>query len=266
MPKSIADLEAAYFAAATGYNPLTDNFPGGVASSGGSDILVPSTIVSAQNTAQALAASANSAVVIPVSGRATAMFHIQANSLNVGLLLQASIDGTNWFNVAGPVFLNQQTGAFQTVLSAAVTGAFTVACADFEYVRLSTPNSAVTGTATIVAAASSAATVVTTDNLLQAGAGTPGVPAAFALAANTDQSILGANGARRGAIIRNDSGQPVFIRFGSAATSILYSDLIPNNSSYQVPFSITSNIHALSTLAGSAIAAGVGLFVTEFTA
>lgn len=94
---------------------------------------------------------------------------------------------------------------------------------------------------------------------------TNGTPAAFALAANTSTSILAANAARRKALIVNRSGQTVFIRIGAAVTSSLYTWELAQGEKWELPEGITGQVFALSTLAGSAVAAGVGLFVTEFT-
>lgn len=93
-----------------------------------------------------------------------------------------------------------------------------------------------------------------------------GTPVAFALAANTSITLLAANAARRGATIYNNSGQTVFLRFGATAvTSILFTVAVVNGAYFEVPFKISAAIQGLSTLAGSTVAAGVGLFVTEFT-
>lgn len=94
---------------------------------------------------------------------------------------------------------------------------------------------------------------------------TNGTPAAFALAANTSTSILASNAGRRKALIVNRSGQTVFLRVGAAVANNLYSWELTQGEKWEVPDGITGQIFALSTLAGSAVAAGVGLFVTEYT-
>jgi hypothetical protein len=95
---------------------------------------------------------------------------------------------------------------------------------------------------------------------------TPGTPVAFALTANTATTLLAANAARKGAIISNNSGQTVYLRYGAAAAANLYTLALYDGERYEVPFQITASISAISTTAGSAVAAGVGLYVTEFTA
>lgn len=94
---------------------------------------------------------------------------------------------------------------------------------------------------------------------------TASAPVAFALAADTSTQLLAANTARRGATIYNKSGQPVFIRYGSAVSSTLFTVAIADGATYEIPERITAAIFGLSTLAGAAVAAGVGLFVTEYT-
>lgn len=94
---------------------------------------------------------------------------------------------------------------------------------------------------------------------------TAGTPVAFALAANTSTQLLAGNAARRGATIYNNSGQTVFIRFGAAVTNTLFTVAILNGATYQIPERLTATVNGLSTLAGSAVAAGVGLFITEYT-
>lgn len=98
------------------------------------------------------------------------------------------------------------------------------------------------------------------------GAATAGTPLAFALAAATNTQLLAANVARRGAKIINKSGQTVYIRYGAtAASASLYTEELVTGAQLEIPFQITAAIQAISVLAGSAVAAGTGLFVTEFT-
>lgn len=88
---------------------------------------------------------------------------------------------------------------------------------------------------------------------------------AIALAANTPTTILGPNANRRYALIQNNSGQPVMLRFGSGVTSRLYSVKLAEGERYQTPDGLTAFISAVSVLAGSAVGPGVGLFVTDFS-
>lgn len=94
---------------------------------------------------------------------------------------------------------------------------------------------------------------------------TAGAPQAFALAANTSTQLLPSNTARRGGTIYNKSGQPVFIRYGAAASNTLFTVAIADGATYEMPERVTSSVNALSTLAGAAVSAGVGLFITEYT-
>lgn len=94
---------------------------------------------------------------------------------------------------------------------------------------------------------------------------TAGTPQAFALPANTSTQLLPANTARSGGTIYNKSGQPVFIRYGVAASNTLFTVAIADGATYEMPERVTSSVHALSTLAGAAVSAGVGLFITEYT-
>ena len=93
---------------------------------------------------------------------------------------------------------------------------------------------------------------------------TAAAPIAFALAAATATQLLAANVARKYAIIQNDSGQTVMIRIGAAVSSSLYSVSIPTGQRFELR-GPTGLVSAISVLAGSAVAAGVGLFVTEYT-
>ncbi|USH45489.1 hypothetical protein SEA_DOTI_42 [Microbacterium phage DoTi] len=88
---------------------------------------------------------------------------------------------------------------------------------------------------------------------------------AIALAANTPTTILGPNANRRYALIQNDSGQDVMLRFGGGVTTSLYSVKVKSGERYQTPDGMTAYISAVSVAAGAAVAAGAGLFVTDFS-
>jgi hypothetical protein len=258
---TLDDLALRYYARQLGVNLDLPSQSQGLAT--GPDAVGTPATLNVQNTAPTGSAPANSATAMSVNGRATAAFQLTANTLNVGLILQASIDGVTWFPVGGNVFLRQSDGALLSSIPAGAVGAFTVACSDFQNVRLSTPNTALTGSATVLSSASATPTIFTYDNAVLAPAATVSNPAGFVLVAATNQQLLAANPARRRAIIRNDSGQPVFIRFGSgAATASQYTTQIASGSLYEVPDGITAAVQAFSTLAGAA----PGILVTELTA
>jgi hypothetical protein len=94
-------------------------------------------------------------------------------------------------------------------------------------------------------------------------AGTATNLAGIVLTAATDAVLLAANPARIRAIIRNDSGQPVFVRLGTgAASATQYSLQIPTAASIDLTAGYTGAVHGFSTLAGAA----PGVLVTELTA
>ena len=114
------------------------------------DLIVPLGTISAQNALPAGAASANSVFVIPTNGKSTASFQVVTNTLNVPLSAYGSLDGANWLLIGGSPLLNQATGRFLPTIPAAGTGVFTLNCADFAFVRISTPNSVTTGSSTVL--------------------------------------------------------------------------------------------------------------------
>lgn len=105
--------------------------------------------VNAQNTAPTGAAPTGSVIALNANGKTTASFQVNANTLSQPLSLYATVDGTTWFPVGGSPLLNQSNGRWQDTIPAGVTGIFTAAVGDFLGVRLSTPNAAVTGSATV---------------------------------------------------------------------------------------------------------------------
>lgn len=88
-------------------------------------------------------------------------------------------------------------------------------------------------------------------------------PAGIVLVAATDTTLATVNANRIRLLLRNDSGQPVFIRFGTAAaaSATQYSLQLATGTSYEIA-SYTGEVHAFSTLAG----ASPGVLVTELTA
>ncbi len=79
--------------------------------------------------------------------------------------------------------------------------------------------------------------------------------------ANTSQTVLAANSARKGATLANLSDQPVDIRFGAAAaTTANSSHRIAAGGYYEVPFGYTGAITCISGTAGTGT-----LRVSEFT-
>lgn len=132
---------------------------------GGQDNQVFGSIISAQNLNLTGTATALSAAAIGANGKATGSFQVSANTLNVPLSLYGTVDGANWVPVGGSPFLNQATNLWQSVIPAGTTGVFTVACGDLTAIRLSTPNSAVTGSATVSAIAGTSAAITSNEPL-----------------------------------------------------------------------------------------------------
>ena len=118
---------------------------------GGQDTQVLGSTISAQNLNLTGAATALSAVAISANGKATGSFQVSSNTLNVPLSLYGTVDGVNWVPIGGAPFLNQATNLWQSTIPAGTTGVFTLACGDLSAIRLSTPNSAVTGSAAVSA-------------------------------------------------------------------------------------------------------------------
>jgi hypothetical protein len=207
----LGDRDSAMFVVPVTLDPVTGLPTRQANAAGTSDTVLPSVTINAQNTVPGGAAPAGSAAPVGTNGRATAAFHITANTLNVALILQASLDGITWAPINGNIFVRQLDGALISSIPAGSTGIFTAAVADFEYVRLSTPNTALTGSSTVIAAASTTMTVVTMDNTTFAPANTAVNGAGIVLGASVDTLLLAANFARRSALIRNDSGQTVLV-------------------------------------------------------
>lgn len=129
-----------------------------------SDLAGTSTNITAQNANQSTGtATAGSTVAASGNGKATASVQITANTLNVALLAQGSLDGVTWFNLGPLAFLNQNTGVYSSSIPAAATGVWTVAVADFPFFRVTTPNSAVTGSATVLVNMSATQAIVTSE-------------------------------------------------------------------------------------------------------
>jgi hypothetical protein len=259
----LGDKDSAMYVVPVTLDPVTGlptRVPNGA---GSSDTVLPSVTINAQNTSPAGAAPAGSTAPVNTSGRATAAFQINTNTLNVALVLQVSNDNLNWITVGGNVFVRQSDGALVTTIPAGTVGLYTAAVADFSYVRLSTQNLATTGSATVIAASSSTVTVVTLDNINFAPASTANNPAAIVPGAAVGVLLLAANLARRTALIRNDSGQPLFVRLGTGvASATQYSLLVPTATGIELPAGYTGAVRGLSTLAGAA----PGVLVTEITA
>lgn len=76
------------------------------------------------------------------------------------------------------------------------------------------------------------------------------------------QTVLPLNPARRGATIQNDSGQPVFVKFGAGASAADYSLQMATGTRYDLPAGYTGPVSVFSSIAGLA----ADLIVTEFTA
>lgn len=132
---------------------------------GPQDTLIPTANLTAQNaspTGPAIA-TAGSIFPIPTNGKATAAFQVTANTLNVALQVYGSNDGINFVAIGGSPLLNQSTARWQGSITAGQTGVFTVNCADFSYVRLSTPNVATTGSASMVGEAGTSPAIVTAE-------------------------------------------------------------------------------------------------------
>lgn len=87
---------------------------------------------------------------------------------------------------------------------------------------------------------------------------TVSAPTSYTLVAATSTQILAANTARRGAMITNRSGQPVFLKYGTAASATSYHWFLNDTEKYEVPFGITAVIHAFSVNAGAAPGVMVG--------
>lgn len=95
---------------------------------------------------------------------------------------------------------------------------------------------------------------------LPALAGTATVTAQT-LAAATAVTVLAANTARLGAIVQNDTGQTVLLRFGATATATAYSVKVLNGAYYELPFRYTGLISAYA----AAASASPHLLVTELS-
>jgi len=189
------------------------------------------------------------------------------NTLNQALLVQGTVNGTVWVTLGGTPLLNQGTGALSpNSITAAATGIWSFAVADFAKIRISTPDVAVSGSATLALETGAPAAVVAVDNIVAIAPGaltTAATPVATTLAAATNAQLLPANPLRKGCILVNRSGQEVFIRYGAtAASATLFSDVIASGGRLEVPFNITAAIQAFSVSAGAA----PGILATEFTA
>ena len=71
------------------------------------------------------------------------------------LTARATVDGVNWFALAGSVFTNTNTGAVSSTIASGATGLWTVNVAAFQGFRINA-EAAVTGTATVSMSASQA--------------------------------------------------------------------------------------------------------------
>ena len=132
---------------------------------GGQDTQAFNSIISAQNLNLTGTATALSAAAVSANGKSTGSFQVSVNSLNVPLSLYGTVDGVNWVPVGGSPFLNQATNLWQSTIPAGTTGVFTVACGDLTAIRVSTPNAATTGSATVSAISGSSAAIVSAEPL-----------------------------------------------------------------------------------------------------
>ena len=130
---------------------------------GGQDTQAFGGVASAQNLNLTGAATALSAVAINANGKATVSFQVPSNTLNVPLSLYGTVDGTNWIPIGGSPFLNQATNLWQANIPAGTTGVFTAACGDFSAMRVSTPNSSLTGSAVVSVVSGSTAAIISTE-------------------------------------------------------------------------------------------------------
>lgn len=112
--------------------------------------------ISTQNLSPTAAATANSAVEIDCSGKATLAIQVSANTLSQVLTIQATVDGTTWVSMAAQAISSLTTNSFQnigTTIAAAATGIWRANVAGYSKARVS-ENAAVTGSATVALRAS----------------------------------------------------------------------------------------------------------------
>lgn len=218
-------------------------------------------------------APAGSVVRYDVRDVSTLAIQILSNTLSGSMTLQGSIDGKNWVNLGGSVLLNQAAQSFSTVIPAGTTGLFSANVAEFNFVRLSGPGSAVTGEARLHLNGGGEISIVAIENRVSTEssensptftqakrAATANAPVAF-VPSTTSQQIASGNSVRRGLLIVNRSGQEVFLRHGpTAATTTLFSWVLANGEKYEMPFDFVGAVQMIAAAAGSA----PGVLVTEF--
>lgn len=97
--------------------------------------------------------------------------------------------------------------------------------------------------------------------------GTPGTPVA---ASTSSQTLLAANAARKGAVIRHttagtgNGGPEMFLKLGTAASPTTYTEVVKVGETYEVPYGYTGTITAVWPFAPTAGAQAKAL-VTELT-
>lgn len=156
----LGDKTAALYVVPGSFDPTT----GAWSTTGNGADLTSSGTLTVQNTTPTGAAPAGSVVTAVTNGKSTTTVQISANTLNVPLSLYGTVDGVNWVLIGGLPLLNQATAYLSNTILAGATGIWTFSSADFSQVRVSTPNAATTGSATVSLISGSQPAIVAIDN------------------------------------------------------------------------------------------------------
>lgn len=109
-------------------------------------------VINAQNTQIAAVDGVDtpgSAIVIDTRESAGMTIQSVSNTLNAALSILSSIDGLNWTTLSGAFLLRQSNISLGSSISTGTNDQWTMNVADFAFVKISTPNSAITGSVTL---------------------------------------------------------------------------------------------------------------------
>jgi hypothetical protein len=197
--------------------------------------------VIAQGSFSASAPVANSSITASVPGCSVVGFGFNNTNFIGTLTFDATVDGTNWFNIAVRP-QGQDTDVLSIALTSATHFEALAECAGFQQVRIrASAFTSGSGTATLVPAAATAVSSLSTTGASSIGSinrmGMAHTPTLTSVAAATSStSLLAANLNRIGATFYNDSTAVLYLALNTSASTTAYTVQVPQNGYYETPY------------------------------
>jgi hypothetical protein len=214
--------------------------------------------VIAQGSFSSVTPTANSFVTASVPGCSVVGFGFNNTSFIGTLTFDATVDGTNWFNIAvRPQGLD--TDVLSITLATGVHFEALAECAGYQQVRVRcSAYTSGTGAATLVPAAATAVSSLSTTGASSIGsvnrmgmAHTPVLTSVAAAVSST--SLLAANLNRIGATFYNDSTAVLYLALAGSASTTAYTLQVPQNGYYEVPYGYDGAIFGIWASANGSV-------------